>query len=108
MVLYGLKNCDTCRKALIALEKRGYEVRLHDLRRDGFAHGTADRFHDAFGEKLLNRRSTTWRKLSVDEQSGDPVALLRSHPALMKRPVIETRDKLHLGWGPEVQTDLLS
>ncbi len=108
MILYGLSACDTCRKALAALKKAGRNAHLHDLRRDGLPEETAARFHAAFGDAVLNRRSTTWRLLSASERARDPLDLIAAHPALMKRPVIEEEGgRLHLGWGPEVRAALL-
>lgn len=107
MVIYGLKTCDTCRKARAALAAAGHEVHLRDLREDPLAPDDLARFLDAFGEALVNRRSTTWRGLDEGERARDPADLLAAHPALMKRPVIEAGGSLWLGWDKSVQADLL-
>ena len=101
MKIHGLKNCDTCRKAAKAL---GAELR--DVRADPLSADELARFLGAFGEALVNRRSTTWRGLSEAEREGAPAALLAAHPSLMKRPVIEDGAALHLGWGKDVQAAL--
>ncbi|MBU2983214.1 arsenate reductase [Lentibacter algarum] len=101
--IYGLKNCDTCRKALKALE--GYT--LVDVRADGIDEALLGRAFGQFGMTLLNTRSTTWRGLSEAERSEQPLALLMAHPALMKRPLIVAGDALYLGWGNDVQAVLL-
>lgn len=106
MTLYGLKNCDTCRKALTALRAAGHSVTFVDVRADGVPAETLSRFLDAFGEALINRRSTTWRGLSEAERADDPATLLAAHPTLMKRPVIETDTGLTLGWTKDVQSAL--
>lgn len=103
MRIYGLKNCDTCRKAAKALP----QAEFVDIRAEGMDADLRARALDAFGEALVNRRSTTWRGLSEEERAGDPLALLASHPALMKRPLIEHGDRLYLGWGKDVQGALL-
>lgn len=108
MIVFGLRTCDTCRKALKALEAGGYDIRFHDVRAAPLSADEIARFHAAFGSKLLNRASATWRALSEAERAGDEKALLAAHPTLMKRPLIAHRDRLHLGWGPEVQAALLS
>ncbi|MBL4785769.1 MAG: arsenate reductase [Cohaesibacteraceae bacterium] len=104
MKLYGLKNCDTCRKARKSIEQSGREVEFVDVRDTPLDTETLDVFLSRFSEKvLLNRRSTTWRSLSGTERAGDPVKLLQKYPSLMKRPVIDTGYEQHIGWTPEVQ-----
>lgn len=98
MRVWGLKNCDTCRKAVKALEGAGYPLDYVDVRADGVDADDLARFHTAFGDALVNKRSTTWRGLSATERAGDPLDLLTQHPILMKRPVIEDGDRLTLGW----------
>ena len=99
ITLYGLKTCDTCRKALKALEEAADGgVSFRDIRADPLSEAERSRFLAAFGEKLVNTRSTTWRGLSEDERAKAPDALLKAHPALMKRPVIEGPGGLTLGW----------
>ncbi|MBK1635228.1 ArsC/Spx/MgsR family protein [Rhodovulum adriaticum] len=108
MILFGLKNCDTCRKARRALEATGHPVTFRDVRAEPMSGEDLSRFLGAFGEEaLINRRSTTWRGLSEDERAAPPADLLAAHPALMKRPVIDAGGDLYLGWGPEVQAALL-
>jgi arsenate reductase-like glutaredoxin family protein len=100
--IWGLKTCDTCKKALKALPG----AVLRDVRADPLS---ADEITDLlvrFGDKAVNRASTTWRGLGDDERAGDPAALLAAHPALMKRPVIRTSETVHLGWTPAVRSAL--
>ncbi len=108
MKLYGLKNCDACRRALKSLSEHGIEVEFVDLRTDGVSKSILPRFHAAFGDELLNRRSTTWRNLGVDRRSDDLLTLMAAHPLLMKRPLIDRAGQLHLGWRREVRSVLLS
>ncbi|MGH1330837.1 MAG: arsenate reductase family protein [Paracoccaceae bacterium] len=100
--LYGLKNCDTCRKAAKAL---GGE--LVDIREKPLSKRELTRFEAAFGEALLNTRSTTWRELDEDRRLEDPIELMMAFPALMKRPVITRSDEIWLGWGADVRGALL-
>ncbi len=102
MVLYGLKNCDTCRKALKALPS----AELRDVRVDGVPADLLARAYAQFGDDLLNTRSTTWRGLSEAERAGAPLDLIAAHPALMKRPLIDAGGTLYLGWGKDVQAVL--
>lgn len=103
MRVYGLKNCDTVRKAIKALEGAGHAPELVDVRAEPLAPETVERFLTAFGPALVNTRSTTWRGLAEAEREGDPAALILAHPALMKRPVIEEGGTLTLGWDKAAQ-----
>ncbi|WP_095590181.1 arsenate reductase family protein [Actibacterium ureilyticum] len=107
MKLYGLKTCDTCRKALKALEQAGTPATFVDVRADGITAAERAEFLSAFGAALINTRSTTWRGLDADERARAPEALLESHPTLMKRPVIRAGEALYLGWGKDTQAALL-
>lgn len=98
MRIFGLRACDTCRKAAKAL---GAE--LVDIRATPLAPAQIAAFHAAFGAALVNTRSTTWRALSEEARAMDPVALIAAHPAVMKRPVIEQDGALSLGWTKAVQ-----
>lgn len=102
MILYGLKTCDTCRKALKSLEN----AEFCDVRADGVPDDVLRAAHGQFGAALLNTRSTTWRALSEAEREGDPLDLLVAHPTLMKRPLIDDGGTLYLGWGKDVQAAL--
>lgn len=103
MRVYGLKTCDTCRKALKALGK----VEFVDVRADGVPADVLEKAHRDFGNTLLNTRSTTWRNLDESARQMAPLDLLAAHPTLMKRPLIQDGDRLWLGWTREVQADLL-
>ena len=103
MLIYGLKTCDSCRKAMKALAG----ARLVDVRAEGVPPELLRRASDEFGPALLNTRSTTWRGLSEAERAREPLDLIADHPALMKRPLIDDGTRLHLGWGPDVQAALL-
>jgi arsenate reductase len=103
MILYGLKTCDTCRKALKSLG----DVEFCDVRSEGVPEKVARAAHEQFGAALVNRQSATWRGLSEAERAGDPLALIAAHPAVMKRPLIAAEDGLYLGWGKDVQAALL-
>jgi arsenate reductase len=109
MKLYGLKTCDTCRKALKALPHADFvDVRGGGVSGGGVPGEVLVQAHAAFGAKLVNTASTTWRGLSEAERGHDPLDLLRAHPALMKRPLIAADDgTLYLGWGKDVQAALL-
>ncbi|MDF9391843.1 MULTISPECIES: arsenate reductase [Methylococcus] len=102
LTLYGIANCDACRKARRALESRGYNLRFHDLRHDGLDPLLLGCMVTDLGwDNLLNRRSTTWRLLpesirtSLDRERA--LELMLAHPTLIKRPVVEDAGQFFLG-----------
>lgn len=102
MFIYGLKNCDSCKKAYKALPN----AEFIDIRAAPLSPEKLKAFYTAFPDTLINRRSTTWRNLSESQRNSEPLALLMQHAALMKRPVIEANGKLYLGWAREVKAAL--
>lgn len=102
MKLYGLKTCDTCRKALKALEN----AEFLDVRADGVPEPVLLAAQAAFGDRLINTRSTTWRELDEGARAKDPIELLKAYPTLMKRPLIEKDGQFYLGWTKDVQAAL--
>ncbi|GAB4571000.1 MAG: ArsC family reductase [Rhodothalassiaceae bacterium] len=111
IVLFGLKNCDSCRKARKWLEAEGLAHRFVDVRTDGLAPETLDRWIEAISiEALLNRRGTTWRGLSdsdradLDEEKAR--ALMLAHPALIRRPVIDQDGHITVGFDLAIQARL--
>ncbi len=108
MRLYGLKNCDTCRKALKSLADAGCEIDFVDVRATPLSADVLTRFEAAHGDALVNRRSTTWRGLDDDARARPAVELLLDHPTLMKRPVIEVEGKTYLGWNDAVRSAVMA
>lgn len=106
MIIYGLKNCDTCRKAKKSLSAGETTADLIDVRESGLPDEIRDAALAKFGDALLNTRSTTWRGLSEKARGQTPQALLAEHPALMKRPLIVDGDQMYLGWTAQTQSDL--
>ncbi|GGG75160.1 hypothetical protein GCM10011415_24620 [Salipiger pallidus] len=102
MKLYGLKTCDTCRKAKKALP----EADFIDVREEGVPAELLSAALVRFGDKLVNTRSTTWRELSEEDRKGTPQELLTQHPTLMKRPLIDDGETLYLGWDKATQASL--
>ena len=105
ITLYGIKNCDTVRKARAWLELNGIDYAFHDFREDGLDRNQLQSWLDELGwETLINRRSTTWKQLdpetreSMDRASAMAAAL--EQPTLIKRPVLDTGASLHVGFKP--------
>lgn len=106
-VVYGIKNCDTMKKAFSWLGEHGVAHRFHDYRKDGLDADTARGWCAQVGWKaLVNTRGTTWRKLSPEQQAiggdEDAIALMLEHPSLIRRPVLLTpAGELLIGFEPE-------
>lgn len=83
------------------------EAEFVDLRIDGIPKDLLLRALTQFGDRLVNRRSTTWRGLSEEERTEDPLNLLRAYPILMKRPLIDTGPRLYLGWDKDTKAALI-
>lgn len=94
ITVYGIKTCDTCRKAMKWLTAEGIEARFHDFRADGLDPKALDGWIGALGlDAVLNRRGTTWRKLPAERtenvDDAGARALMLEYPALIKRPVFD-------------------
>ncbi len=111
--VYGLKNCDTCRKAKKALDGADMRYSFHDVRETPPIKAQIARWAKAVGTaKLLNKSSTTWRNLSAaqkeDVDDKKALALMAQHPTLIKRPVIENGPtQVFVGWSKDTQDALL-
>jgi len=113
ITVYGLKNCDTCRKALKWLAGQNIDHHFHDVRHDGLDAKRIAGWIDSAGlETLVNRRSTTWRNLSdaEREQAMGTRAdeFLAANVTLIKRPVIDNGGKITIGFNPAVEAALMT
>ena len=103
MKLYGIKNCDTVKKARRWLETNAIDYQFHDLREQGLDRAMIDQWLQSVDiSQLLNKRSTTWKNLDAsvrdDLQEGDIPDLLVTNPTLVKRPVLEQGGKAMVGF----------
>ncbi|MDP3334234.1 MAG: ArsC family reductase [Methylococcaceae bacterium] len=101
--LYGIKNCDTVKKARKWLDDNGIAYRFHDYRSDGLSSELLTHFADELGwNTLLNRSSTSWRQLSAEQQADlnadKAIALMLTTPTLIKRPILDTSNKMLIGF----------
>jgi Spx/MgsR family transcriptional regulator len=104
--LYGIKNCDTIRKARRWLDDNDVDYSFHDVRTDGLDKQMLQGWEKQLGwEQLLNRRGTTWRGLpnavrdNVNRTSA--VQIMLEHPAIIKRPLLVVGKKLYLGFSTD-------
>ena len=108
ITIYGIKNCDTMKKARAWLDKHGVAYVFHDYKTAGIDRERLQRWSEKVGwEILLNRAGTTFRKLSDrDKQTLDErraTALMLSQPSMIKRPVLDLGGgKLLVGFTPEI------
>lgn len=107
MILYGIPTCDTCKKAQKSLEQAGHTVRFRDIRREPLTEAEIARFVAEFGDRLINKTSTTYRGFNDFLKASEAEVQLAEAPTVMKRPLIEAGEILYLGWGDEVQAALL-
>ena len=105
--LYGLKNCDSCKKALKDIRNAGKDIEFINIREICVSIDIIQNWLDQHGDEVLvNRKSTTWRNLSDrDRQTPAPI-LLQCHPTLIKRPIIVAGDQSFVGWNVDVKSAL--
>ncbi len=111
ITVFGIKSCDTCRKALAWLSKENIVHTFHDLRADGIEDKRLKNWVRVAGwEALLNRRSTTWRQLSAGDTSDldetKAIRLMTVHPTLIKRPVFEQGSSVLVGFADATKSEL--
>ena len=113
IVIYGIKNCDTMTKARKWLDGRGVAYSFHDYRVEGIDRALLAGWVKALGwERLLNRSSATFRELPEAAKQGlteaKAVALMLGQPTMIKRPVLDLRGKLLVGFKPELYESQLA
>ncbi len=103
MIVYGIPNCDTIKKARKWLQGHDLEYQFHDFRKDGLEPALLKQWVDKVGwETLLNRRGTTWRKLpekvrnTIDEKTA--IKIMLEQPAIIKRPVLVKGKQILVGF----------
>ena len=111
ITLYGIANCDTVKKARTWLNHQGLEHAFHDFKKQGLPEKNLHQWlKEAGGETVLNRKGSSWRKLSAAEQSSvtsaaSALPFLLANPSLVKRPVIEWQSKesvvITVGYQPD-------
>jgi Spx/MgsR family transcriptional regulator len=108
ITIYGIKNCDTMKKARAWLDKRGVDYAFHDYKTAGIERERLERWEKKVGwEKLLNRAGMTFRKLPDKDRAGldakKALALMVKQPSMIKRPVLDLGSgKLLVGFSPEL------
>ena len=111
--VYGIKNCNSMKKAFELLNELGLAYEFHDYKKQGIDAETVKKWLDQAGtELILNKKGTTWKKLTEDEQqralSGEVelIQALTTHTSLIKRPVIDCGQGLIVGFNSEAIQNL--
>ena len=104
--VYGIRNCDTMKKAFAWLDARGIAYEFHDYKKAGVPPGKLKGWAKRTGwEKLANTRGTTWRKIPETERANlteaRALALLEKNTSAIKRPIVEHGDGLLVGFVPD-------
>lgn len=104
--IYGIKNCDTMKKAFRWLEEHQIEYRFHDYKKEVLETETAKAWIDELGwEAIINKRGTTWRKLDEETKSNMNNALavdtIINQPSMIKRPLVIIKGSIHLGFNAD-------
>lgn len=96
VTIYGIKSCSTMKKAFTSLDELGVNYEFHDYKKQGIDKASVQRWVDSLGiEKVLNKRGTTWRKLTdeqkqaADESVDNAIGLLVENTSMIKRPIVE-------------------
>ncbi len=110
--LYGIKNCDTIKKARDWLNNSHIKYQFHDYRIAGITDTQLRLWCNEFGwEQLINRRGLTWRKLPNEDKSDlneeKAISLMQAHPAMIKRPILDTGELKILGFNPSEYEKIL-
>jgi arsenate reductase (glutaredoxin) len=112
LILHGIRNCDTMKKAWTWLDEHGIAYAFHDYKKQGIDRASLERWvREAGWEKVLNKAGTTFKALpdadkqDLNEQKA--VALMLAQPSMIKRPVLEGEGRLIVGFKPELYAPLL-
>ena len=111
--MYGIPNCDTIKKARTWLDSHKVAFTFHDYKKAGIGKATLEDWTKKVGwEVLLNRAGTTFKKLPDADKDGitekKAIALMLAQPSMIKRPVLEVKGKLTVGFNPEIYAALFN
>jgi len=113
ITLYGIKNCDTVKKARTWLEQKKVDYRFHDFRADGLSEAQVKNWINEIGlETLVNKRSTTWKELDdatkTNFNATNAAIIISENPTLIKRPLLDTGTQKHVGFKDAEYTNIFN
>ena len=103
MSLYGLSTCDTTKKALKALQRAGKDVVFRDVRAQPLTSAEIDAIITEFGDRAVNKQSTTYRGFSDFLRESEADAQIAAHPTVMKPPILQAGATWYLGWDEAIE-----
>ena len=103
MILYGLSTCDTTKRALKALQKAGKDVVFRDVRAQPLTSAEIDAIITEFGDRAVNKQSTTYRGFSDFLRESEADAQIAAQPTVMKRPILQDGATWYLGWDEAIE-----
>jgi Spx/MgsR family transcriptional regulator len=111
IILYGIPNCDTMKKARRWLDEQAIEYRFHNYKKDGIDLATLESWEAELGwETLLNKRGSTWRKLPDETKDAigrdSALQVMMENPSIIKRPVLDLDGRRHVGFNVDVYQSL--
>lgn len=113
VIMFGIPNCDTIKKAKKWLDSHNITYQFHDYRKQGIDQALVSRFCQSLGwETVLNKRGTTYRQLSDEQKQSlnenSAIELMVELPAMIKRPILLVDEQLHIGFKPEQYANIFS
>jgi Spx/MgsR family transcriptional regulator len=111
--LYGIKNCDTIKKARVWLTTNSIDYTFHDYRQDSLETQWLEKTEQSLGwEQMLNKRGTTFRQLSEEQKQGldkrSSLALMLEYPAMIKRPILIHNGEYFIGFKAQQYIEIFS
>ncbi len=106
MIVYGISTCDTTKAAIKVLQKAGKEVTFRDIRANPLSPEEIDAIVTEFGDRAINKQSTTYRSFSPFLREAEADAQIAAQPTVMKRPVIQDGSRWFIGWDDATEAAL--
>ena len=103
MIVYGISTCDSTKAALKALQKAEKTATFRDIRANPLTTAEIDAIITEFGDRAVNKQSTTYRSFSPFLRESEPEAQIAAQPTVMKRPVIQDGTRWFIGWDEAIE-----